>query len=226
MYRSATETQTAAEFAADTAGHRLEVLHEEGLYRHLHCSAGGRIAQSFSIITAPGVLTFTGDRGHYVFAGHRDMLACFDDESVNVSYWVERFKACDIARPLREFSAEALAQSLEDAIAGDDEIDEDTAAAARAEILGAADAQDAQERAEDFTCNGATAFPDVWEWDHEDYTPDTYWCRYALQWAVARYRAHQVHGAGAGRDRRRTLRYPRRRDYCRLSARPRGQGRP
>ena len=65
VYRSATETQTAGEFAADTAEHQLEVLHDVGLYRHLHC---------------------------------------LDGETVNVSYWLERCKACDVDRPFKEFS--------------------------------------------------------------------------------------------------------------------------
>lgn len=192
MYRSATQIKTAGEFATDTAEHRLEVLHDEGLYRHLHCSAGGRIAHSFSIITALGVLTFTGDRGHYLFAGHRDMIACFDEENVNVSYWMQRFKACDVQRPLKEFSLESVKESLEAAIEGDDEIDEATAAAARDAVLGATDAEDAHDRAADFTHNGQTVFTDVWDWDYEDYTVDTYWALYALQWAVDRYRAHQA----------------------------------
>lgn len=45
------QSRTLARFRADTAEHQLEVLQNNGLYRHLKFSRGGSSIYRFDIIT-------------------------------------------------------------------------------------------------------------------------------------------------------------------------------
>lgn len=93
-----------AGFLRETQGHRLTVLHEDGVYRHLRVQAPGTRMWSWDITTWPGHLATSGDiaDGH-MFAREYDMLDFFasagrgDDgyysdgaPSIDVRYWAEK----------------------------------------------------------------------------------------------------------------------------------------
>ncbi|WP_052808709.1 hypothetical protein [Streptomyces cyaneogriseus] len=93
--------EIAARFARDTAGHRMHVLHDDGLYRHLRFT--GRTNPThygeywFDLITTPGQLVFSGDGESYVFRRTTDMFEFFRsgiyrDGSlhINPGYWSEK----------------------------------------------------------------------------------------------------------------------------------------
>lgn len=50
---------TLIRFIRDTSSHQLEVIREDGLYRHLRFSRPNTRAYSFDIVTWPGYLTVT-----------------------------------------------------------------------------------------------------------------------------------------------------------------------
>lgn len=188
------EARVAAAFPHDVTAHRLTVPHEAGLYRHLYFAAPGTGICSFSLITAPGTLTFTGDMGTYVFARDTDMLEFFDTSSVKVDCWAQKVQAVDVHDGLKEFSAEVLKTSLESALE-DYEADEETAAAAREHVLHAESTDHAYELANSFDAEGFGGFEDVGEWSFKDYSYRFLWCLYAIRWGVARYRAQQAAAA-------------------------------
>jgi hypothetical protein len=91
----------AARFARDTAQHRMTVLHDDGLYRHLRFSTrrgyGEYGGYWFELITTPGQLVFSGDGESYVFRRLQDMFEFFRsgiyrDGSLHVQpgYWSEK----------------------------------------------------------------------------------------------------------------------------------------
>ena len=65
---------------ANTANHTLDVLHDDGLYRHLRMSTDDSFIWSWEIITWPGRLAIRGDIGReLVFTRVPDMFDFFRD---------------------------------------------------------------------------------------------------------------------------------------------------
>lgn len=90
-------SDVAARFARDTAGHRMTVLHDQGLYRHLVFSDPTHGFYWFELITTPQQLVFSGDGNSYVFRRTEDMFQFFRsgiwrDGSLNINpgYWSEK----------------------------------------------------------------------------------------------------------------------------------------
>ena len=90
----------AERFARETAKHRMTVLHDDGLYRHLRftemhlCNdAEWRTTNGFywfDLITWPGSLTINGDCGTYTFSRITDMFEFFRGYGINPQYWAEK----------------------------------------------------------------------------------------------------------------------------------------
>lgn len=87
----------AARFAKDTADHRMTVLHDDGVYRHLLFRDPQHSFYWFELITTPGQLVFSGDGDSYVFRRTTDMFEFFRsgiyrDGSLNINpgYWSEK----------------------------------------------------------------------------------------------------------------------------------------
>lgn len=91
----------AERFARETAKHRMTVLHDDGLYRHLRftqmhlCNdAEWRTTNGFywfDLITWPGSLTINGDCGTYTFSRITDMFGFFRSRyGINPQYWAEK----------------------------------------------------------------------------------------------------------------------------------------
>lgn len=93
-------------FDRETKGHKLEVLHNEGLYRHLRMKHPTRSEYWYDVITWPGSLTVRGDYGEaYVFTRATDMFEFFGHElyrggsfSINPQYWAEKLSSHDVSR--------------------------------------------------------------------------------------------------------------------------------
>lgn len=92
-----------ASFIEQTKDHKLVVLHDDGLYRHLRVQAPGTRMWSWDVTTWPGHLATSGDiaDGH-VFTREPDMLEFFaiagrqeryysdGSPSIDVRYWAEK----------------------------------------------------------------------------------------------------------------------------------------
>lgn len=90
------EQAAKARFDTDTTDHQMTVLHDDGLYRHLHFQAPDTGFYWFDVITWPGVLTLRGDMGTWTFARTDDMLQFFRGSSgltrINPGYWGEKLQ--------------------------------------------------------------------------------------------------------------------------------------
>lgn len=204
-------------FLKDVSTHAMEVLKDDGVYRHLRFASKGEHPwnQWFAIVTWPGYLAFSGDMGCFVFSRLWDMFTFFRTDrrdsgklNINLGYWSEKLEAVDSngrhGSGATEFSA-AKFKALVDEHVNQwiEDFDEEIAsqrqvfaaglrAAIEVDVLHFADdgEQVAHEVLRDFSCkiNGQKfEFSDTWEWDLKDYTLRFVWCCYAIAWAIKQY---------------------------------------
>ncbi len=87
---------TAEEFLADVANHRMRILLNNAIYRHIHFRSAERgWNQWFDLITWPGCLTISGDMGTWTFSRVTDMFTFFRSSGglkINESYWAEKLQ--------------------------------------------------------------------------------------------------------------------------------------
>lgn len=100
-------TCTEAHFLKDTAEHVMEVLRDDGLYRHIRFRKPGTMSMHFDLVTWPGHLAYSGDMGCYVFTRLADMFEFFRTDrrhkdveglAINPSYWSEKLVAVSGSR--------------------------------------------------------------------------------------------------------------------------------
>ena len=75
----------------------LDILHDDGLYRHLHCywrdDPYGANNCSFHVYTAPYVITITGDwMSAYTLSRNEDMLDFCNITGSEYVYWAEKLQ--------------------------------------------------------------------------------------------------------------------------------------
>lgn len=107
---------TKEQFEKDVADHIMEVIKDEGVYRHIRFRVPGTMMEHFDLITWPGELAYTGDMGTYVFARLHDMFEFFRRPercrySIDMHYWAEKVQAGDKAGRgdgITEFSKETF----------------------------------------------------------------------------------------------------------------------
>lgn len=109
-------------FLIDTAFHRLEIIRDDGLYRHLRMQQQGTSCYYYDVITWPGYLTVTGDMGTWTFSRIADMFKFFGawEGGINTSYWSEKLEAgagCSAREMLaKEYNHEAFCKSLKESL--------------------------------------------------------------------------------------------------------------
>lgn len=85
---------TREQFLEDVKDHRLTIIKDDGLYRHLRFKQPGTSNMFFDIVTWPGYLAYTGDMGSFVFTRIEDMLGFFRSKrgelGINTGYWGRR----------------------------------------------------------------------------------------------------------------------------------------
>lgn len=95
-YASPAAREAAAKrFADDTQHHRMTVMLDQGLYRHLRFVRPGRSEYWFTLTAYPGALVVDGDMGTWVFRRLPDMFEFFRTDSgrINPGYWAEKLTA-------------------------------------------------------------------------------------------------------------------------------------
>lgn len=108
-----------AQFENETLDHRMTVLHDDGVYRHLRFAKPGTGMWSWSIVTWPGHLAVSGDIGDgWIFERENDMLRFFSrnghQAGINPSYWSEK-----LPTHLRDAAKHFSAQRFEAAVRAD-----------------------------------------------------------------------------------------------------------
>lgn len=200
-------------FRKDVAGHQMQVLRDDGVYRHLLFKKPGTGIHHFNVITYPGTLVYTGDMGSFVFQRLEDMFQFFSSDAdrgdgINPGYWAEKLVAIDRSGNT-DFNEEKFTRVvMEYLISWIRENRDRTTKDERRELWEAVvnDVVNAdcdrkgtrkQIAAHDFwhevrLTSGRTYsfnFVDFWEHSFDDYTVQFYWACYAIAWAVKQYDA-------------------------------------
>lgn len=188
------EQEIAERFASDTAGHRLTVLHDDGLYRHIRFSSNPRGYGEywFDLITWPGCLTVRGDYGEaYTFTRLPDMFEFFRSKRgrINPYYWSEKLDGHrQSAKTYSEDAFRQIVRELFVSAAQCEGVPPGTGKAVRAEILDQDlfDEGEARKLLESFEYEGF-GFGETWEFTFTDYERDFLWACHAIVWGIARY---------------------------------------
>jgi hypothetical protein len=197
--------EARARFVSETAQHTLEILHDDGLYRHLRFKSPSSWMYHFDLVTWPGHLAISGDCGDFVFARTSDMFEFFAGGrggfadarwGINPHYWSEKLQAPrrDGAQRYSEARFRACVREWLSEVS--EELDLDEAAALRAAVeeqvlaehLYCADEQEAQHLLAEFEHDGRRIY-DSWEWDLREYDWSFLWCCWAIVWGIDQYRA-------------------------------------
>ncbi len=198
-------------FERATAEHQMTVLHDDGVYRHLHFGKPGTGNAHFNVVTYPGTLVYTGDMGDFVFQRLNDMFDFFRTDSgrgdgINPGYWAEKLVAIDRGG-FKEFDHERFTRVVMEYLIGwIRDYKDQTSKEERRELWEAVvndvinadsdrDGARKQIAAHDFYHDVALEsgekyrfeFHDFWEHDLENYTFHFYWACYAIAWAVQQY---------------------------------------
>jgi hypothetical protein len=203
---------TEESFLKDVADHKMEILRDDGVYRHVRFAKPGTNSYAFNLITGPGFLLYRGDMGCYEFERLYDMFEFFrcDDKAlayhkskgrnipVNLKYWAEKLNSIDKYDGFKKFSYEVFKSNViatfKDYAKGITIEDRKLLKnAIRQEILCDFDnSYEAHEATSGFVFvdskgNRRRPFDDFWDYDNDDYTIRYIWCCYAIAWGIMQY---------------------------------------
>jgi len=208
---------TQDEFLKDVATHALEIIQDNGVYRHLRFSKPGSRGMQFDLLTWPGHLCYTGDMGTYVFQRLQDMLEFFRTDreynknkgrklGINRGYWAQKLEAVDVSGSTKGSATEYSQKLMEDVIKRqrlewirERAIDKEQRKALwedlddlLADLEGNSDVD--YRLVNDWSWKPAGCderhgyyFEDLWDHNFSDYTFHFTWCCYALAWGIELY---------------------------------------
>jgi len=196
-------------FLSDVAQHKMVVVRDDGVNRHLRFKKSGTYDMHFDLITWPGYLCYTGDMGTYVFRRLDDMFEFFRTDrkymerkglqlAINPGYWCEKLQSISrYGKGYEEFDAdcfrEVVKQDFEEWVESEQPSDDARAevwADIEDEVLSCAD--DGEVRATDAAINYQNRehqfqFRDFWEHRLTRYAYHFIWCCYAIAWGIKTY---------------------------------------
>lgn len=202
-------------FLKDVADHKMNIIQDNGVYRHVRFKAPGTGCQHFNIVTYPGYLVYSGDMGTFVFERTFDMFKFFNQkmsDGINPHYWMEKVEAdgrrdgceehCqDLVMGIVTTYLEDFFENIEEHYADGDHSEEyDTVdefkAALKSEVMNYFESAELDEYR---FCNAFGEFEsevcpkfNFSEWyEHttKDYTARYLWCCYAIVYAIETYNA-------------------------------------
>lgn len=192
------EVCTKKEFLRDVAEHRMKVLRDDGVYRHLEFRGESGWHHWFEIVTWPMGLCIRGDMGTWTFSRLTDMFEFFrpstGELSINKSYWREKLlhgnkSGYDAAKV---FSMDALRRQVFDHLDNWD-LSEDEKESVKAdleeEVLGFCDYEkhEALTALYGFRNLLGVQFDPTDGPFGDDWSYHYVWCCWAIVWAIQQY---------------------------------------
>lgn len=182
--------------------HKMTVLLDQGVYRHLVFKTPGDSNAWFEIVTWPGSLTINGDYGTWTFARTTDMFDFFGHRTINPGYWAEKILSEDRHGAHEAFSSEVFEAKVKEWFDRYDEWEseeqkEDCWNEILDHVLSQSDnAHAAYSAASDFEHDSFDYksdfnFDDFFEVDCNAYNFRYIWCLYAIVWAIDKYDEHK-----------------------------------
>jgi hypothetical protein len=198
LYPSPEPACSREQFLKDVAQHKMEVLRDDGVYRHLRFKRPGSNNYYFNLVTWPGHLAISGDGGDFMFTRSHDMFRFFrpddwekqkGDFFINPGYWGEKCVARDRGG-MDEYRPETFKAQIADWCADDEEMTPELWNEIVSNVIRRADDgyHDAVQAAMDFEDeDGHCYFQDFWERDCTEWTYTYLWCLYAIVWGIFQY---------------------------------------
>jgi len=198
-------TCTEKQFLEDVGSHKMTVLKNEGVYRHLRFSKSNSTSMRFDLLTWPRHLCFTGDMGTYVFAREGDMFGFFGIDralpegkvlDINPDYWHEKLVAVDSRDGSKKWSEKVFAQRARECL---EEWLQDSGLPEAKKLKAMQDFENealwgccdgkaaAYNDVMGFEVEGECPLQDFWEVDTDEYTFRFIWCCYAIVWGIKKY---------------------------------------
>lgn len=211
----AREAAVKARFEEEVADHVMEIVRDDGLYRHIRFQKPGTTFYYFDLVTWPGYLAIVGDAGDYLLSRIRDMFDFFDSESgrINPHYWAQKLQGREAGRTgAQSYSHEVFAEQLYDWCYQEVEHYSD-GLVYESLLRGAVDREllysytlsefEARERIEAVERGHSPSslidphergdrvavFGETWEWDFRDYDQQFLWCCFAIVHGIKTYKA-------------------------------------
>jgi len=177
-------------FLKDIKNHKMEILLDNGLYRHLIFSDGTYIYR-FEIMTFPNCLTITGDMGTFTFSRLKDMFCFFrkDELIVNTGYWHEKMIGDSCYIPARKWSMESFKENVMECYNNwIKDLDEEEIEDIKERVDNLLYFADSEYEAVCAINNwDSNMFQNFWECSCMEKTHQYVWCLYAIVWAIQQY---------------------------------------
>ena len=197
------------EFIKDVSGHKMQILRDDGLYRHIRFKRESTSCYYFDLITWPGVLCYTGDMGTFVFSRIPDMFEFFRTDSekspdlrINPGYWSEKLLSVDGGRhsaSAMEFDQKKFERVIKEYLvswmreSGLNRTERrELRLAVEEDVIQHIDDDErgSFELANDFDVEiggQEFRFEDLWDHSFRKFTRTYLWCCYALSWGIRQY---------------------------------------
>ena len=197
-------------FERDTAEHKMTVLKDDDLYRHVRFQAPGTWSYGFDLVTWPGYLAIVGDCGDFVFSRTRDMFEFFASSGarggfedarwgINPQYWAEKLQGPGPAHQVVEkFSPDGFRERVTEWLGTyieDHAPDPAREAALRGRLENEVfyalhDGESlARQAVVDFANDELDGWGDVWELSAHEWDWQYLWCCWAIVWGIGTYNA-------------------------------------
>lgn len=201
---------SVSEFIRDVSKHKMEVIRNDGTYRHLRFSKPDTNCMCFDILTWPGHLCITGDMHSWLFMRVQDMFTLFRQSgtesvalAINPDYWGEKLIASasngSNAGCATEYSGDLFREAVRErwteycrandvSFLKSEELWEELQSC----VLYVADDGEscAHQSARDFV-SGDFNLEDFWKTNLHVYKHHFIWCCYAIVWGIQQYDAAQ-----------------------------------
>lgn len=197
---------TEEEFLREVTQHGIEIIHDNGIHRHIVFRNPESSNCWFELITWPGTLCINGDCGSYVFSRLSDMFGFFREPdiqrglAINPHYWGEKLQSVDRLSGFVEFDSNAFRERVKEHfdsfIESHGEIDDVSKDGLwneiKDEVLYYSDSEhEAYRSAHDFSHeigDSTFRFQDFLDGGGtETYTARYLWCLYAIVWGIRQY---------------------------------------
>ena len=182
---------TEEEFLRDVSKHKITILMDNDVYRHVRLENPNTSNHWFELITWPGCLAYHGDMGSFIFSRTTDMFSFFRGKGINPGYWAEKVQAENIHGGIREFSVEEFRENVFSEVRSQFDLEDDEAIPEEImdelySLLHAEDEWECVVAMRDFSSTEVN-FSDFWEHSCMRGTYHYIWACYAINWAVNEY---------------------------------------
>jgi hypothetical protein len=190
------------DFMASMSLHKMTVLRDDELYKHIRFAAPNEFENAFEVMSFPYHVLITGDMGCYTFSREKDMFEWFvkghcapiKRPEIEVSRWFAKMVSKDAAISAKHYYLPAVIESIEEAKSNYTEGRGDCSLEVEQfnELLEWKEygAEKLLDEMQEFYLDSISVSPfqDLERDCYEVYSTHFVWCCYALNYGIGTYR--------------------------------------